>query len=251
MPETISSFPVWGAIGIALIVVVTIAAISWSIARQKTEAKKQRLSNLGYTPILPPPPGLVERLTALNQGRHVRKLKLQNVFQRAITGGQLYWFDMIIDKGSEDDNSPVTDLLGVVSPGLTMPHFLLIPMMAQLGRSDAGGALANLVAQAANKLLSWSTGGLKRVSFADQPAFEQHYSVFGQAEAEVRGFLTDNRLNYLLGLEYHYTVEAGRDIFTLKYDAHFNNKKAQPDTEIMAADAQKILAWFRAEENQF
>jgi hypothetical protein len=241
---------------VALIVIILIVgvfvAIGWgmvsAIARRK--ARKQHLISLGYTPLESQPPELMERLTHIYpSGAKKQKLELRNVFQQSIPGGQAFLFDLV-DTGGEENNWLGTQLMGIVSPSLRLPHFMLQPWITveQSGRSTA--FLVNL----ADKVVNWaaSTSGLARISFADSPAFEERFKVFGSDEVAVRRFLSTSCLAQLASLERPYKTEAAGDMFTIVKDTlSYRNKVAwEEEIEWLGVDAQKILAWFQANSTE-
>jgi hypothetical protein len=138
-------------------------------------------------------------------------------------------------------------LVGIVSPALHLPRLILQPRLdlEQHGKSVA------VLATAAEKAVDWmaSHSGFVRLSFAEYPAFEERFMVFGCNEAETRQFLSAIRLSQLISLERSYKIEAAGDMFTINGQQSLPNRKQKStwgeDIEMLVADAQKLLFWFQ------
>jgi len=157
-----------------------------------------------------------------------------------------------VDTSGEENSWLGAQMLGIVSPSLHLPRFMLQPRITLKQPGKLTAYLANL----ADKVVDWAAtqSGLVRFSFADQLTFEERLVVFGRDEVEVRRFLSDSCLAQLASLERPYKIEAAGDMFTIVKEvdpSHINKKVAWEDEiEWLWVDAQKILAWFQANSTE-
>jgi len=226
------------------------AGMIWLIIAEgrKQKASSRRIADLGYTPIKSPSAALLERVQRIYQRGSGQKLELQNAFQRPIADGRVVLFDLVDTSGNESSWLG-TRIMGVLSPSLHLPHFMLEPKL----QLKPEGQVAAFMLHTAEKVIDWaaSKGGYERVSFSAHPDFEQRFIVFGRAETELRLFLTGDRLDRLAGLERAYKIAGAGDMFTLvraeASDGRGARKKVALEEEIdlLFADAQQVLAWLQ------
>ena len=221
-----------------VIILGVLAAVVGSLVRatRHNQARAQRLQQAGFTPLAVPPPELVERITRLYQGSFRPGLQVSNVFQKNIVDGQAVFFD-IHDASDSDSTWAENEVLGIISPDLDLPQWLLQPRPAGMQISGAAG-----------KLLDWvmNKTGFRRVELTEQPQLDQLFIVFARDEAAVRQYFTPQRADQLASLPRAYQIQAAGDMFAIS-QAHLpaqNNPVALPEqkTQFLLADAQRILA---------
>jgi hypothetical protein len=228
-------------IAVILFIVGLFAIAIWAIVSQgrKARAKRNYLLGVGFTAVKAPDPALVERFVRLYQKTPQQEIELRRVLQADFRGGLILVFD-VWDTGGEETSHVDTAVVGIISPDLDLPRFSLMPHLPFKG--PVGGALV----QAGERLSGWvaSKAGLLPLSFADHPEFEAKFRVFGQNEAQVRQFLSPDRLAWLAGLPALYKVEAGGDAFAL--DCYPDRRNRPPEQEIAALleDAHRLFDLF-------
>lgn len=216
-------------IAVILLVVGLFAVAIWAIVSQERKARVKRnyLLGVGFTAVKVPDPTLVERFVRLYQKTPQQEIELRRVLQADLRGGQILVFD-VWDTGGEETSVVDTGVVGIVSPDLDLPRFSLMPHL------PFKGAVGGLMVQAAERLSGWaaSKAGMSPLSFADHPEFEAKFLVFGQDEAQVRQFLSPDRLTWLTGLPDLYKIEAGGDAFAL--GCYADRRGRLPEQEIAA-----------------
>jgi hypothetical protein len=232
-----------GGIIVVILVLGFVTLFAWALItqRNKVAARKQRLIAMGFSAVASPDPELAGRILALHQMGFNRRLELRNVFQKPLADGQVYLFDLW-DAASSESATLHTGVIGIVSPLLNLPCFVVMPF-PELGQKTPG-----FLANAAEKLLNWAAGraGWTHFEFPENPAFDQRHFVAGQDEAAVRLFLSDYRLAQLLSLERSYQIDAGGNAFTLVRLSSSDAVLSKPeDFETLLADARRVFNWFQ------
>lgn len=170
------------------IIVLFAVLIAWGItlSRKQAAARRQRMLDIGFAPVEPPGPELVERVTALRRRRSPKGTRVTNVFRKEGDGYQLYVLDAV-SVGSDEDSTSQENVV-LISPHLGLPAFALVPKL------EMGGFMA----AAANRLVArMLSRAMSAVEVPTHAAFSRRYSLFGDSPEEVRAALSDEALTHL------------------------------------------------------
>lgn len=199
-------------IGGLLFLAAIIALSIWAsrVRRQRTGSRQEALFALGFVPLEPPPAELRDRVAALQPHRSQGQVTLRSVYGRPIEGGQVYLFESI--DAESDDVSFLTDgTLAIASKALRSPTFTALPRLETRGSL---GLLMEGMLERAYAILA-DRGGLIRVSFPDDPEFEERFVVLAAEPGAAEAFLTAERRTALLTLPKDLVVAAHLDTLTL------------------------------------
>lgn len=176
-----------GLIAVGFIVLFAIlVGLAVVATRKQASARRQRMLDIGFAPVEPPDPELVERVTVLRRRRSPKGTRVTNVFRKEGDGYRLYVLDAV-SVGSDEDSTSQENVV-LISPHLRLPAFALVPKL------EIGG----FVAAAANQLLArLLSRAMPAVEVPTHPEFTRRYSLFGDSPEEVRSALTDEALTHL------------------------------------------------------
>jgi hypothetical protein len=161
-------------LAIILMVVVTIAS-----GRKNSEQKRQTAAELGFTPLDPPPPDVVEQLIPLHQKGYHQNLEIRHLQQQRRADCALYLYD-VWDVGGHDHDIEASSAVAFVATDLNLPRFSIVPKVQVVGWT---GDMANKFIE---KLVGLHSQVIK---FDSHPHFENKFFVSGDSELEVRRYL--------------------------------------------------------------
>jgi len=231
-----------GSTGVLILVlgfVILIVVLVWmtSTRGRVRPAREETLFQLGYGLADPPPPQLVEQITAMRRHTTAGAIELRRVYYRPISGARLYLFDLHLGGTSSDPGTQ----LAVHSPTLDLPRFALTPMPGVL---KSGGMMASLLDRAMDAAAAHT--GMTELDFADDPEFDETYVTFAEDEAAVRALLDSSMRAALLQSQRQYTLDGYANTLGIAKTIAAQ-ATAWTEDELYAAqeDAERFLALFR------
>ncbi len=193
--------------GMALLIVFLIRENRKAIA-----TKTARATELGFQPVPRPDPRLEKCILDLYRRTANQRLDLRRVFHRSSFDGDLYLFD-IEDPTGEGTTEIVSSAVAVVSPGASLPFFMIHPRLTGNG----------LAVRIANRILDW-TANLryqKTVLFSGVPQFDDCFIVTKPADAPempLRDLLSPDLRHLLSGLQ-AVQINGGGEVLALSSSA--------------------------------
>lgn len=227
-----------------VVIVLVFVAVIWAAVtqRRKEEHLEAILFQLGFSLASPPPPQLAQTIIELRGAGPHKSLELKDVFRRSIAGGELYLFD-VLDTGGSETATEAERALAVVSPSLDLPRFILIP------RPDFGGRATGVLAQLAERALTWATSrtGLEEITFEGDLEFNEAFITLVREPEAVRSFLTDRRRTEVLQMSRRYVLDAVGN--TLLISRNPVEREQAPDAmeqiRETQEDAERLLSRFQ------
>ncbi len=218
-----------------LVVLGFILFFGWMIvwmARSTKQQKKERAdmaAMLGFQPVLKTDHvTLKSRLAHINPKHGSNDKELRDVFVKHIPEGDLYLYDLW-DTSGDSSNAIQSLALALVTTERLFPRFVISSRLAMPG----------MLAQLANKVLSWSVGfQMTVVDFPEEPDFNEHFVVAGNDELEVRNLLNSSILHRIKGYK-GILLAGGGD--TLEYSPQFEKNAGKKDINYLSTRINSAL----------
>jgi hypothetical protein len=192
-------------IGVAAFALVGVVVFRLIMADRERKAERAREAAAhGFRPMVPPDADVVERIVALHRRREAQALEVRSLHRKQADDRTLYLFDLV-DRSDDRAGLDCDRAIAVVSPGLRLPRFSMVPRVEHEGKL---AALANWL------LERFAPRAGERVEFDGSPAFAERYTLAADDPAEARQFFTAERLAALAETHY-WLLEGAGDMLTL------------------------------------
>jgi len=173
---------------VALLVILIFAALLLLAIRasRRQAAKKKHLAlTLGYEEVTSRPSQLINRAESLYKRAEYQSIQIDQVYSKRDGDQEFFIFD--ISDTNNNDGDLGSEVFGVISSQLTLPHFSLTTLPGFDSSSLIGGLMEGLL----NKVLSVAEKyhGLKRIELPGRPNFDQQVIVFGKDQKAVSDLL--------------------------------------------------------------
>jgi len=218
---------------LTLVIFVAIIVIIRLARKDRVDPRLERRQRLGFSPLNAPPPGLVERIQAL-QPNQTDQLRLTRLSQKKSLAGDLYLYDAEIISSNSDSN--LEDHLVAVSPALRLPRFSIFQLPGMEGK------WGNLMSDLAGGVIGWTGNftGMKRVQLAGFDQMERKLVLLAEDEEQMRAFFDPDRLRIFAALDPALVVSAAGDSFEIMAMNAFQ-KSADERMEMEVAAALKLM----------
>ncbi len=224
------------AVAAIVIVVVTLLVSAVGLTRRRRATQHDLFTGLGFMPVTPPPPDLLDRIAALQPHGRRERLHINDVYHRAISGGDAYLFDLV-DDDSEGQAWAGGRALAVVVPSLALPFVALQPKLRLAER--LGGLLGTALERA--MMFATARAGLVQVDYPDDLEFGERFLVIGKSEPEVRGLLTGRRRTALLELPGALMLTTNEDTFALSLvSPEASDETATASVQVLLEAAERV-----------
>ncbi len=201
---------------IALLVILVFAALllfAIRSSRNSREQKTAQASALGFEALSVSPDELMSRVNNLFKNQQAQSLSISELFHQNDFERDLYIFDL--DNTTGQDAEMGSEIFGVISRQLALPHFSL----TSLPPFNTDNMLGNLMEIVLDKVLEVAEKyqGLKRIEFPDQPGYENQFVVFGQDEYAVLNMLDRVNLSALSRSKNYLHLAGSGDFLTVDF----------------------------------
>ena len=175
-------------IPLTLLVILAFAALLllaiMASRRQAAEIKSQVLT-LGYKEVTSRPDQLISRVESIYKRGDNHAIEIDRVYAKQDGDQDLYIFD--VSDSSQDDGQMGSEVFGVISSQLELPHFSLTTLPGFDSSTLLGGLMEGLL----NKVLSVAEKyyGLQRIELPDRPDMDERVIIFGKDQFAVRELL--------------------------------------------------------------
>ncbi len=216
-------------IGFFVLVFVVLMVVSIVSARKRKQQVSAAATHLGFSPLAEADPELLSRLSSLYRPYPLRKVS--NVFRKPFGNETYYIFDCQTDNPSRNTDVETTSSnefgnVGIVSPALDLPAFMLMPRFPAMPMG-LSGMLENLLSLAA------INAGLSEYTLVT-PAFSARYMLFVKEDARVEKVFTNEVQDWIARQEQ--LVARGENDFLLynRYNLRLkNNKEVRQFSELV------------------
>lgn len=207
-------------IGSFLLVFLALLVFALVTARQRKQEVADAAAQLGFTPLTDGGAELLDRLAKLHRPQSVRKV--YNVYSKPFGSETYYIFDSQVDtphqnSDSETGTNSEYGNIGVLSPYLDLPSFMLIPRFPGMP-GGLGGIMDGFMMMAATR------AGLTEFTLVT-PEFSSKYQLFVKVDARNEQVFSETVLDWIARQDQ--IVARGEDDFLLynRYNLRMRNKK--------------------------
>ena len=174
---------------LALLIIALFASVLYIAIRtskNQAAAKANLAETLGFEAVTARPSDLIQRVEEVYKRLNTREIQVDQVFSKEGWEDKEYLFD--VSDAYDQDSEIGSEVFGLISNQLALPHFRLVTLPGMFGESMLGG----LVEKALDKVLASAEkrAGMKRIEFPDRPDFDRSVVVFGKDQAAVRELLS-------------------------------------------------------------
>lgn len=216
-------------IGLFMLVFIVLLIVALVSASKRKKEVGDAAAQMGFTALTNPDPELMARLTTLYQPYPVRKVS--NAYRKPFGSETYYIFDCQTDNPSsntegETSNNNEFGNVGILSPYLNLPSFMLIPRFPAMPMG-LSGMLENLLSMAA------INAGLSEYTVVT-PDFSSKYMLFVREDERVEKVFTPEVQDWIARQEQ--LVARGENDFLLfnRYNLRMkNNKEVRQLSDLM------------------
>lgn len=215
------------ALGVVLVFIL-ILGFALLASRNSNQQKTNRALELGFEPLEAPPDSLVSRVENLHRRRESQKLKITRVYRQRDLNHQMYLFDL--EDTQSDDSSIGSEILGVISRDLALPHFTLI----SFPEINNNGFLGQMMDSLLNRFFDWAGKfqKLERVEFPTYPDFDQRFVIYARDKYSVQNLFSGQAGSFLLTCPISLALTGSGDFLTAEANSALNQQKQTGKNEL-------------------
>ena len=197
-------------------------------SRRERNVYDHQLRQLGFEPLELTPPELERRVEELYETRRDREVRLRRVYHRRESDQDLYLFDAEDTRGESSELG--SEIFGLISSQLTLPHFSLV----NLPEFDRTSLIGGLMDKILDRVISYAEGylGLQRIEFPDQPELDDQLILFGRDPDTVREMLDRVRLNIFRSTQLPVQIVGSGDFLTVDFST--SSSLNQPGLDLVS-----------------
>lgn len=203
-------------IPLTLIVILAFAALLFLaiIASRKQAAEIKSLAiTLGYQEVSSRPDQLISRVESIYQRGDGHSIQIDHVYSKQDWDQELYIYD--VSDSSQDAGQMGSEVFGVISKQLALPHFTLTTLPGFDGSTLIGGLMEGLL----NKVLSIAEKyhGLQRIELPDRPDLDENVILFGKNPSAVRDLIDRIDLRSITRIETPVHISGLNDFLSVDF----------------------------------
>jgi len=182
-------------------------------SRKQIAEKTHQASNLGFEEVISRPTQLISRVEDLyKRGKH-QGIQVDQVYSKKDWDQEFFIFD--VSSSNQDDNELGSEVFGVISNQLSLPHFSITTLPGFDSSSLLGGLMDGLL----DKVLAFSEGylGMTRIEFPERPEIDDQLIVFGKDEAAVRELIDRINLSSITRMKTYLHIAGMDDFLTVDF----------------------------------
>jgi len=228
---------------LALLVILVFAALlrlAIRASRKQAAEKTHQALTLGYEEVTSRPSQLIRRAESLYKRAEYQSIQIDQVFSKRDGNQEFFIFD--ISDTNKDDGDLGSEVFGVISSQLALPHFSL----TTLPGFDSGSLIGGLMESLLNKVLSVAEKyhGLKRIELPDRLDFDQQVIVFGKDQAAVSDLLEGVDLRSITRIATPVHITGVDDFLTVDFSQMGSFKDPQYDLIAQHGEFTRIARYF-------
>lgn len=215
------------ALGVILLFLLVLG-FALLAARNSNQKKTSRARELGFEPLQDPPDSLMSRVENLHRRRESQSLKISQVYRQRDLNRQIYLFDL--EDTQSDDSSLGSEILGVISRDLALPHFTLV----SLPEIKNDGFLGQMMDSLLDHFFDWAGKfqKLERVEFPADPNFDQRFVVYARDKFTVQNLFTGQAGSFLLNCPILLSLTGSGDFLTAEASSALNQQQQPGNNEL-------------------
>jgi len=170
---------------IALLIILAFAGLlllAIRTSRRQAALNKHLALTLGYEEVTSRPSQLISRTESIYKRGENQFIQIDKVYSKRDWDQEFFIFD--INDSNKEDGDLGSDVFGLISGKLALPHFSLTTLPGFNSDSLLGGMMESLmdkVLSVADKYL-----GMTRIELPNRPDFGEQVMIFGKDQAAVR-----------------------------------------------------------------
>ena len=228
---------------VALLVILIFAALlllAIRASRRQAVKKKHLALTLGYEEVTSRPSQLISRAESLYKRAEYQSIQIDQVYSKRDGDQEFFIFD--ISDTNNNDGDLGSEVFGVISNQLTLPHFSLTTLPGFDSSSLIGGLMEGLL----NKVLSVAKKyhGLKRIELPDRPNFDQQVIVFGKDQEAVSDLLAGVDLRSITRIATPVHITGVDDLLTIDFSQMGSFKDPENDLIAQHGEFTRIARYF-------
>jgi hypothetical protein len=173
---------------LALLIILAFASLLYiaiRTSRAQLALKTNQAENLGFRPVTAEPRELIRRVEELFRRRPDQAILVDQVYSKESWDEKEYLFD--VSDAHDDDSDIGSEVFGLISSRLDLPHFKLVVLPDVFQGSGFGRLMEKLLDHFLNSIEKKQ--GLVEVEFPESQGFGGKMVVFGKDPDAVRDLL--------------------------------------------------------------
>jgi hypothetical protein len=228
---------------LALMVILVFAVIFLLVfraGRRQAAEKKHQALTLGYEEVTTRPSQLISRAESLFKRGENSSIHIDQVYSKREWGQEFFIFD--VSDSNSDDSELGSEVFGVISDQLALPHFSLTTLPGFNSDSLIGGLMEGLL----DKVLSVAEkySGLKRIDLDDRPGFDEQVIIFGKDQAAVKDLMIRIDLGSITSIKTPLHITGMNDFLTVDFSQMGSYKDPELDLIAQHREFTRITRYF-------
>lgn len=227
----------------ALLVILVFGALlllAIRTSRKQAALKTHQALTLGYEEVTSRPSMLISRAESLYKRAEYQSIQIDQVYSKRDGDQEFFIFD--ISDTNKDEGDLGSEVFGVISSQLALPHFSL----TTLPGFDSGSLIGGLMEGLLNKVLSLAEKyhGLKRIELPSRPDFDQQVIVFGKDQEAVTDLLAGVDLRSIARIKTPVHISGVDDFLTVDFSQMGSFKDPENDLIAQHGEFRRIARYF-------
>lgn len=228
---------------LALLVILVFAVIFLLVfraGRRQAAEKKHQALTLGFEEVTSRPDQLISRVETLYKRGQERGIRIDQVYAKRDGEEEFFIFD--VDDANDEDSQLGSEVFGVITSQLALPHFSLTTLPGFSGSSLLGGIMETLL----EKVLAVAEGYLQmsRIEFPNRPEIDDQLVVFGKDEGAVRELLERIPLDMITRIKSPLHISGVDDFLTVDFSQMGSIKDQENDLISQHGEFTRIARYF-------
>lgn len=194
-------------------------------SRRQSAAKDHQATILGYEEVTSRPDQLISRVESTYRNRSNQSIQLNQVYTKRDWDQEFFIFDI------EDTDGDSTDLgsevFGLISSQLALPHFTLTTIPGFTGSTMIGGLMKGLMDKALTAVEKYQ--GLQRIELPDIPDLAGQAIIFGKDPEAVQRMLKKIDLRSIVNLQVPVHISGVDDFLAIDFSQMGSYQDPQRD----------------------
>ncbi len=201
---------------IALLVILVFAGLvllTIRTSRRQAAEKRHLALTLGYEEVTSRPSQLISRAESVYKRGENQSILIDQVYSKKDWEQEFFIFD--ISDSNKDDSDLGSEVFGVISNQLALPHFSLTTLPGFNSDSLLGGIMDGLMDKVLSKAEKYL--GLTRIEIPDKPDFNEQVIIFGNDANAVRKMMERIDLRSITRIKSPVHITGMNDFLTVDF----------------------------------
>jgi len=201
---------------VALLVIIAFAALlllAIRSSRQQAAEKEHQALSLGFEEVTSRPSQLINRVESVYKRGESQTVQIDQIFTKRDWDQEFFIFD--ISDSNQDDGELGSEVFGLISNQLELPHFSLTTLPGFDSSTILGGLMEGLL----NKVISGAGKyhGLERIELPDRPDLAGQAIIFGKDPESVKELMKRIDIKYILDLQTPVHISGVNDFIAVDF----------------------------------